>query len=163
MDKKILIVFVVFLVMIFAMFFVANNNSSEEEPLKEEETTNSEHYIVGNITNMAVYQTDFIYYTDGYSYIKVNLTDEQGLRNDLAKLDLYDKVDDVVYGKYKIVIDGRTLFFDLDTDSGLWLEENITFRFPKSIKEKYFTSNEICSCCPSPDKCKLNACVCINN
>lgn len=161
MNKKFLLILVIlFGGMCFFFYEFKTTLPKEEENINE---SNDKKAMFSNINNIELYATDYQYSktVPGYSYVKVDLTNEQieNIKKELVNVNLNHKVQDVVYGKYKLIIDDKTIFFDVDTDSALYLEGNQVFRLSNDIKRKFITSTDTCSCCTTSN-CKINLCTC---
>ncbi len=164
MNKKILIILVI---LFGGMAFVFYEFKTKLP--KEEEVINNpvaEKALIGDINNVELYVTDYRYNRNipGYNYTKVELTSDQieKIKKELVNVDLNQNIQDVVYGKYKLVVDNKTIFFDINNDSALYLEGNKTFRLSNDIKKIVAISNDTCSCC-STSNCKINLCACPTN
>ena len=157
-----MITFVFMIVAMVAMFayFNTKNNRKETEELPKEEKY--EELLIGQINNIELYVTDYVYDStiNGYKYTKLNVNNADELKALLRDINLNDRVEDVVFGKYKIVLDDKTIFFELDNDSALYLEKKITFKLPNTIKKKIVASMDNCSCCQNTEKCGINVCAC---
>lgn len=166
MNKKFLIIFVVLFVGMAIIFYNFKTKVTNEYDINsnlDSNSSNKEQKLIGNINDISLYVTDYKYYVvkKGYNYTKVELSNEQisSLKDKLSKVDFNQEVSDVVYGKYKLIIDDKTIFFDPDTDSALYLEGNKVFKLSNDIKKIVVNSNDTCSCCKT-SKCKINLCAC---
>lgn len=163
MEKKAAIIFLIIIGCMVFMYLKFGVKLNDEESTNSNNSNIEEKDLIGEINSINIYTTDYKYDVNikGYNYVKVTLSQENinNLKKDLSTLDFNNKVNDVVYGMYKLVIDNKTIFFDIETDSALYLEKNITFKFPKEIKRKYFSSVDKCTCCETQD-CKINVCEC---
>lgn len=161
MNKRFILVLVIlFGGMSFAFYEFKTNFPKEEADIN---ASNKEEDMIGKINHLELYMTDYRYDTNilGYNYTKIDLTNEQieTLKQELANIDLNNKTQDVVYGQYKLVVDDKTIYFDINTDSALYLENNQVFRLSNEIKKQFITTNNTCSCCTT-GKCKINLCAC---
>lgn len=161
MNKKALAIFVVLFVGMAIIFY----NFKTKLPQEEDITIDSgkEQKLIGPVKNIELYVTDYRYdnVKKGYNYAKLELSAEQinSLKDKISSVDLNYEVQDIVYGKYKLVIDDKTIFFDINTDSALYLEGNQVFKLSNDIKKIVINSNDICSCCTT-NNCKINLCAC---
>lgn len=130
----------------------SNSNSNIVSNTKE---VNS----IGEFSNIKLYMTDYIYTSKihGYNYTEVQLNNIDSIKEEIAKLDLNDTIDDIVYGQYKLVIDDKVIYYDINTESAMY--NNKVFKFPNSIKLKLNTTNNTCSCCTTTN-CNINLCKC---
>lgn len=161
MNKKFILVLVILFGGMAFVFYEFKTNLPKEE--SDINVSNKEEVLLGKINHLELYMTDYQYDTNisGYNYTKIDLTNEQikTLKKELANIDLNNKIQDVVYGQYKLVIDDKTIYFDINTDSALYLENNQVFRLSNEIKKQFITNNNTCSCCTT-SKCKINLCAC---
>ncbi len=168
MNKKFLIIFMIIFLAMVGLFGYTLQNKTDEQP-KTSENTNKDDALelpmIENIDKIELSTTSYKYNNqiNGYDYTKLEINNVDKVKELLKELDLNDQVEDIVYGKYKLVIDDKTIFFELGTDSALYLEKNITFKFPNDIKKQIVASMDNCSCCEKTSKCKINLCACSNN
>lgn len=168
MDKKIIMILLIFLGLIGFMFISMNrlqddNDKDETYPSSVNQT--STDVILNDIKNVNLYVTDYKYDStiNGYHYQQVTLDNYSLIKEVLAGLNLDNKTYGTVYGKYKLVVDNKTIFFDSNNDIALFADKNIVFKFPKEIKSQIVTSTDNCSCCAEKENCKINLCSCLNN
>ena len=173
-SNKAIIVFVILMIVVMGGFFVLtqkyeNKDKSKDgnEPSSEtkKETTKKIEKI-GEVTDIKLYVTDYIYNSsiNGYTYTEVTLKDEDKAKfKDAVKdIELTTKKDYVVYGKFKLVLDDKIIYFDLDNDYALYSNKNIVFKLPNTTKTIIANSADKCPCCKG-DNCKINLCACSNN
>ena len=168
MDKKIGIGFlIIFIFMAVFFVFIQSNNFRDDDDnvISNSNTTSNEIKIdkIGNVENVKLYETDYIYNDkiNGYDYNEVILTDDQinKLKNEVSSIQLGDISDAVIYGKYKLVLDNKIIFFDMGNDYGLYLNDNKVINFKDSIKQMIIYNVSNCSCCTTSN-CKINMCSC---
>lgn len=146
MEKKLGIIFVIFVVAIVGMYAIGTSKreSGNEGPEIYEENDNN---IFGfkEINSVKLYKTDNIYNeeTKGYVYKEITLSDED--INNIKSVFENKKFDilssDVVYGIYKLNIDGVNIFFDGNTASALYVDNNYTFELPIESQKKILGGN----------------------
>ena len=160
MNKKALAIFIVLFVGMAIIFYNFKTKLPQESITSN---SNKEQKLIGSVKDITLYVTDYQYdkVKKGYNYTKIELSSEQisNLKDKLSSVDLNQEVSDVVYGKYKLVIDDKTIFFDINTDSALYLEGNQVFKLSNDIKKIVVNSSDTCSCCTT-SKCKINLCAC---
>ncbi len=167
MNKKITLVFTILIICMVACIVTYRFKALPKENSNNNSDINVQ-MTIGNINNVSLYYTDYSYNKDikGYVYTLVNLSSEDinNIKEGLKDIELRDNIKDIVYGQYKLVLDDKTIFFDSNTDSALYLEKNITFKLPNSIKKKFISNDNTCSCCTTSE-CKINLCGCngVNN
>lgn len=168
MDKKIGVGFlIIFIFMTIFFVFIQSNNFRDDDDnvISNSNTTSNEIKIdkIGNVENVKLYETDYIYNDkiNGYDYNEVILTDDQinKLKNEVSSIQLSDSSDAVIYGKYKLVLDNKIIFFDMGNDYGLYLNDNKVINFKDSIKQMIISNVSNCSCCTTSN-CKINMCSC---
>lgn len=161
MDKKILMLFVLF-IGFFAVFYIQinfNEKKSDELNKTSNKKKDNIEYKINNIKNIELYVTDF----KSNNYTRVDLTDEQitKLKKELNDFSLNNKKSSIVYGKYKLVIDNKIIFFDPNNDFGLYMNSNEEIYFPNTIKQIIVSNEKLCSCCINSN-CNINLCSCTN-
>lgn len=165
MNKKLLFVVIVFGVCTALFYYLINHKTFIKEPDTTPTSNTQEKNTIGNINNVSLYNTNYVYNNEikGYIYQPVELTSEQvnNIKSFLSNIDLKNNINGEVYGQYKLVIDDKTIFFDINTDSALYLEKNIIFKLPNDIKKTFVQTNNMCSCCTTSN-CNINLCECNN-
>ena len=164
MYKKVLAIFGIMFVAMLAGFVYMTTHQPETDATKEE-TEKKEAMPISVINNIELYVTDYVYDANinGYKYTKLDIVNPNEVKGYLKDVDLNDTVKAVVYGKYKMVLDDKTIFFDLDNDDALYFENDVTFKLPNNIKRQIVYTSDQCSCCTTtttPDACKINLCPC---
>lgn len=172
-SNKAIIVFVILMVVVMGGFFVltqkyndndTNNESNKTSTETKKETVKKEK--IGDISNIKLYVTDYVYNSTikGYTYTEINLSDDNinKFKEAVKDIELTSKKDIIVYGKFKLVLDDKIIFFDLDNDYALYSNKNIIFKLPNTTKTIIANSTDKCPCCKT-DNCKINLCACSNN
>ena len=156
-----------FIIVIFAMgYYFINVNDKNNNKDDKKSNSNSEVEKINDVNNIKLYVTDFKYdeKINGYIYEEMPLTDGQitNLKKEVSEIDLSVSNDKTIYGKYKIVIDNKTIFFDSDDGYALYKNKNYTISFPKKLSGKLIIKNQkLCSCCATIN-CNINLCSCNN-
>lgn len=174
MNKKVALLLVFFIGSMFLMYmFTMNNSSINNEEIEFDETSNKENNkeeqkekkLIGEVNDIKLYVTDYQYDSNinGYHYQLLSLTDEQinYLKEELKNVDLYSTARGVVYGQYELVLDGKKIFYDINNDYALYLDENKTFKLSQDIKNMISPVKNNCSCCTT-ENCKIKLCKCLN-
>jgi hypothetical protein len=174
-SNKAIIVFVILMIVVMGGFFVLTQTYEDkgkdkqmdgELPSNSIKKETSKIEKIGEVTNIKLYVTDYIYNSsiNGYTYTEVTLKDEDKAKfKDAVKdIELTTKKDYVVYGKFKLVLDDKIIYFDLDNDYALYSNKNIVFKLPNTTKTIIANSTDKCPCCKG-DNCKINLCACSNN
>lgn len=172
-NDKTVKVFLIFMLILMSCFFVFTQNyeNKNEEFSNSNETkvsnkTSNKVEKIGDINNISLYVTNYVYDSNikGYNYSLVELTDENKteLKNAVKDIELKNQKDLVVYGKYKLVLDDKTIFFDLGNDYALYSNSDIVINFPNKTKSIVAKSTDTCSCCKT-EECKINLCACNNS
>ena len=164
MNKKVLAIFGIMFVAMLAGFVYMTTHQPKTEETKEE-AEKKEAMPIGVINNIELYTTDYVYDANinGYNYTKIDIANPNEIKGYLKDVDVNDTHDAVVYGKYKMVIDDKTIFFDLGNDDALYFEKDVAFTLPNNIKRQIVYTSDQCSCCTTtstPDACKINLCPC---
>lgn len=158
-----MVIFLIFFIAMFAIFGIMNNQTNDKEYDTDTSNENQNKTVqkIGNINNIEVYVTDYKYDAtiNGYKYNKINANINNDIKKDLTAITLEPIKNETVYGKFKMVIDNRTFFFDLGNDYALYLDENQVISFPDEIKRKMVATSDTCSCCQG-ETCKINLCAC---
>lgn len=176
MNKKMGLLFVFFFGCILLMYTFSMNIASNKEEdvynsnkisnkISNEEPIVKQTKLIGDFNDVKLYVTDYIYdpNINGYHYQLLTLSNEQinYLKQQLKNIDLYDTTNGVVYGQYELVLDGKKIFYDINNDYALYLDENKTFKLSQEIKNMISPVKNNCSCCSTVD-CKINLCKCNN-
>lgn len=164
MDKKIMITFVFILLAIIGIGLFQTQSNKAKSQEKEKIPTEIKTKKIEDVSSISLYVTDYVYDTriNGYVYKPVTLGNEQMsvIKEEALNIDLNTSLDDIVYGKYKLVIGEHIFFFDNDSkEIALYLNDNKTIFFPKAIKRMLITNFDNCSCC-NMEECKINMCAC---
>ena len=133
----------------------SNINSNIESNISKEKD------LIGDYTNIKLYFSNYIYSSkiNGYNYEEVLLQDIDlsSIKEEISNLDLSDSIDDIVYGQYKLVLDDKIIYYDINNDAAMY--NGKVFKFPKTLKIKLNTTDNTCSCCTT-SKCNINLCKC---
>lgn len=167
MDKKIGIGFlIIFICMAAFSFFIQSNKMNKADNIDSNSNINSNENKteeIGNVNDIKFYSTDYKYddNINGYNYNELSLTEDQvnRLKSEVSKIQLKNVADTIIYGKYKLVLDDKVIFFDMDNDYALYLNDNKVIYFKDSIKQILVSNTNNCSCCTTSD-CKINLCSC---
>ena len=164
MDKKIGLGFLlIFICMIVFYFFIQSNNmnSDDNNYSNTNSNSNTSSEKIGNVNNVILYTTDYIYddKINGYNYTEISLSKDQidKLKSEISSIKLVNVTDTVIYGKYKLVLDNKVLFFDMGNDYALY--NNKVIDFNDSIKQILVSTTDACSCCTTSN-CLINMCHC---
>ena len=164
MDKKIgLGVLLIFICMIVFYIFIHSNsmNSDDNNYSNTNSNSNTSSEEIGNVNNVILYTTDYIYddKINGYNYTEISLSKDQidKLKSEISSIKLVNVTDTVIYGKYKLVLDNKVLFFDMGNDYALY--DNKVIDFKDSIKQILVSTTDTCSCCTTSN-CLINMCHC---
>ena len=158
----------IFIIGIAFLGIIAVQNRMKKEDIDESSSNSNSNIVsnvskneIGNYNNINLYITNYVYSgkINGYNYNEVSLNniDLNSIKEEISKLDLNDTVDDIVYGQYKLVLDDKTIYYDINTDSAMY--NNKVFKFPRSIKNKLNVTTNTCSCCTTTN-CNINLCKC---
>lgn len=149
----------------FFIFIKSNNMNKDDNINSNSNKTSNEVKIeeIGNVNTVKLYSTDYKYdeNINGYNYIEVSLTNDQidKLKDEIKNIKLQNVTDITIYGKYKLVLDNKIIFFDIGNDYALYLNDNKVINFKDSIKQILVSTTDNCSCC-STSNCKINLCSC---
>ena len=164
MDKKIGLGFLlIFICMIVFYFFIQSNNmnSDDNNYSNTNSNSNTSSEKIGNVNNVILYTTDYIYddKINGYNYTEISLSKDQidKLKSEISNIKLVNVSDTIIYGKYKLVLDNKVLFFDMGNDYALY--NNKVIDFNDSIKQILVSTTDACSCCTTSN-CLINMCHC---
>ena len=164
MDKKIGLGFLlIFICMIVFYFFIQSNNmnSDDNNYSNTNSNSNTSSEKIGNVNNVILYTTDYIYddKINGYNYTEISLSKDQidKLKSEISNIKLVNVSDTIIYGKYKLVLDNKVLFFDMGNDYALYNNKVISFK--DSIKQILVSTTDTCSCCTTSN-CLINMCHC---
>lgn len=172
-NDKAVKVFLIFILLAMAGFFAftqtyenKKQESDNSESVKKSNNQSNKVEKIGDVSSISLYVTDYVYDSNinGYNYTLVELTDESKneLKKSIKNIELKNQKDKVIYGKYKLVLDDKILFFDIGNDYALYSNSNIVINFPSKTKSIIAKSTDTCSCCKT-EKCKINLCSCSNN
>ena len=167
MEKKIGVIFLIIFVFMGIFYFYINSSAfKSDDDVASNSNSNTKvekPNEIGNVSSVKLYTTDYVYDTsiNGYNYTEVALTNEQidSIKKEVASIKLSNVTDTVIYGKYKLVLDDKVIFFDLDNDYALYLNENYVIKFSNDIKKLVTNSTDSCTCCTTSN-CKINLCSC---
>lgn len=171
-NKAIISIFV-FLLIAMCGFFVLTQNYKENEKKEDgnkpstetKKETNKKVEKIGEVSNIKLYVTDYVYNPsiNGYVYTEVNINDEDKtkFKDAIKDVELTSKKEAVVYGKFKLVLDEKIIYFDLDNDYALYSNLKTIIKLPNTTKTIIANSNDKCPCCKG-DNCKINLCACSN-
>lgn len=163
MDKKIGIGFLIIFICMGAFFFFVQSKDMNKDDDITSNSNKTKVEEIGAINSVKFYSTDYKYDNNinGYNYSEITLTNEQidKLKNEVSKIKLDNITDSVIYGKYKLVLDDKIIFFDIGNDYALYLNDNKVIKFNNDIKKILVSTNDTCSCCTTSN-CKINMCSC---
>ena len=162
-----ILVFAFIVGLAFLGFIGIQDRMKDKDPDKKTSNSNEtsnvvkEEKLIGDYNNINLYFTDYVYSSklNGYNYTEVSLTnvDLNSIKSEISKLNLNDTTDEIVYGQYKLVLDDKVIYYDINNDSAMY-NGNI-FKFPRAIKTKLNITNNTCSCCTTVN-CNINLCKC---
>lgn len=166
MDKKIALVLVFFLAVFAACYiFFFMNSEKDNNNSNSNSNSNVETKLIGDVSSVKLYQTDFKYDTEKkeYTYEEITLDDRQvsKIKEVIKNIDLNKNVSATVYGQYKLVVDDKIIFFDANNNYALYMGTNKEISFSNDIKKAIVNSTNTCSCCTTSN-CLMNLCPCNN-
>lgn len=137
-----------------------NKKDDEKESYSNETEVNEN---ISDIKNVELYVTDFKYndQINGYTYEKVELTNDKIdiIKKEAKNINLNKKNDKTVYGKYKLVLDNKIIYFDPDNEYGLYSNGNYGITLSNDLKKQIIPNVKLCSCCTN-NNCNINLCSC---